>query len=597
MNYKTIGNTLTPSEFNAIQYLLNKNMSRTITITLNETEILTEYGTLKLTFGTKHYKRKNGFNTNSLKLKLINPLIENMDYTIQLRYKTINDDLLDHDDDTTTTVTYNLPANTEITITEATLDHIITNNAELTITFDKPVMQKTRTLTLNNHEFWTANTETIDITATILENTTPVPDVEVEFTTGSTTITETTGSDGVATYTYTGVKAGNLNYTVSAGGLTEHFRIYDAKFHNQVFYNHYNRITVNNKTLTNTSGSDGYYLIDESGSATTLTQCYQYDPPFAILMRITGYTEGSRFFMYDGSHSFRPEFSTLSPEKQEFVLRVEVSTDKVEYYVDGELREDLTWEDGTVGRIRAGFALLNGASVTYEDVYLTDITPEIEPATITVSSDKDVLSYSDEDTCTLTATVLDDNDEAIEGVTVEFWNGSTSMGTATTNSSGIATKTYASAGVGDVTFTASVGSLSSETYAIEDIYKYYDSVPKSDSTVNLTLPTHFELTFKLYSRAATTDPSYAFMRFNSSSGPYMGKGSSGNGKVGINSTTLNTISSNVEYSYQLVYDGTTKMYIKDTSTSITVNTGALTNLYMFTSSTNTDLTDIKIKPL
>ena len=137
----------------------------------------------------------------------------------------------------------------------------------------------------------------------------------------------------------------------------------------------------------------------------------------------------------------------------------------------------------------------------------------------------------------------------------------------------------------------------SETYAIEDIYKYYDSVPKSDTIVNLTLPTHFELTFKLYSRAATSDPSFAFMRFNNSSGAYMGKGSSGNGKVGINSTTLQTISSDVEYSYQLVYDGTTKMYIKDTSTSITVNTGALTKLYMFTSSTHTDLTDIKIKAL
>ena len=136
-----------------------------------------------------------------------------------------------------------------------------------------------------------------------------------------------------------------------------------------------------------------------------------------------------------------------------------------------------------------------------------------------------------------------------------------------------------------------------ETYEVEDLYKYYDNVPKSDTIINLPLPNHFELTFKLYSRAVTSDPSYAFMRFNSSSGPYMGKGSSGNGKVGINSTTLQTISRNVEYSYQLVYDGTTKMYIKDTSTSITVNTGALSTLYMITSSRNTDLTDIKIKAL
>ena len=59
MNYKTIGNTLTQGEFNAIQYLLNKNMSRTITVPVTET-ITTDYVTIKTTFGTKHYKRKNG---------------------------------------------------------------------------------------------------------------------------------------------------------------------------------------------------------------------------------------------------------------------------------------------------------------------------------------------------------------------------------------------------------------------------------------------------------------------------------------------------------------------------------------------------------
>ena len=67
---------------------------------------------------------------------------------------------------------------------------------------------------------------------------------------------------------------------------------------------------------------------------------------------------------------------------------------------------------------------------------------------------------------------MDSSDNPLEGVTVTFYNGSTSMGTADTNSSGIASKTYSSAGVGDVSFTAEVGSLSSETYTVEDCINY-----------------------------------------------------------------------------------------------------------------------------
>jgi hypothetical protein len=63
----------------------------------------------------------------------------------------------------------------------------------------------------------------------------------------------------------------------------------------------------------------------------------------------------------------------------------------------------------------------------------------------------------------------------MEGVTVTFYNGSTSMGTADTNSSGVATKSYSSTGAGDVSFTASVGTLSSETYTLEDC-KVYDTL-------------------------------------------------------------------------------------------------------------------------
>ena len=92
------------------------------------------------------------------------------------------------------------------------------------------------------------------------------------------------------------------------------------------------------------------------------------------------------------------------------------------------------------------------------------------PDSVTLSADKSVLSYYDGESATLSATVLDANSRPCSGETVEFFNGSTSMGTATTNDSGVATKSYSSAGVGDVTFTAEVGNLVSEIFVVEDCF-------------------------------------------------------------------------------------------------------------------------------
>ena len=108
-----------------------------------------------------------------------------------------------------------------------------------------------------------------------------------------------------------------------------------------------------------------------------------------------------------------------------------------------------------------------------------DITPGPGPTptvdSVSLSADKSILSYYDSESATLSATVLDQSSQPMSGVTVEFFNGSTSMGTADTNSSGVATKTYASTGAGDLSFTASVGTISSETYSIQDCDYYADS--------------------------------------------------------------------------------------------------------------------------
>ena len=114
---------------------------------------------------------------------------------------------------------------------------------------------------------------------------------------------------------------------------------------------------------------------------------------------------------------------------------------------------------------------------------ILDITPgpgpTPTPASIDLTATSSILSYADGDSTVLTATVLDSSDNPVEGVDVNFYNGSTSMGTVTTDSSGVATITYFSAGSGDITFTAEVdGTLLTKTFVVHD----YLWVPALDGT-------------------------------------------------------------------------------------------------------------------
>lgn len=91
---------------------------------------------------------------------------------------------------------------------------------------------------------------------------------------------------------------------------------------------------------------------------------------------------------------------------------------------------------------------------------------------VSLTSNKSILSAYDSDTATLTATVLDENNTGISGVVVDFLKGNTSIGTATTNIHGVATKSYSATGDGDVSITAECESVTSSSVSIEDCIYY-----------------------------------------------------------------------------------------------------------------------------
>lgn len=104
---------------------------------------------------------------------------------------------------------------------------------------------------------------------------------------------------------------------------------------------------------------------------------------------------------------------------------------------------------------------------------------------IVMSADKPILSYADGDKATLYAQLVDDNDAplTIEGVTLTFKKDSTVLGTANTDSTGLATLVdgYTSQGVGDVTLSVTDGSLVSKTYEVSDRLFYDDATTDKSS--------------------------------------------------------------------------------------------------------------------
>ncbi|MEE1227201.1 MAG: Ig-like domain-containing protein [Bacteroidales bacterium] len=103
---------------------------------------------------------------------------------------------------------------------------------------------------------------------------------------------------------------------------------------------------------------------------------------------------------------------------------------------------------------------------------------------LTLTADKNILSYADNDTVTLTATY---DGTTLEGKSVVFKIGDTVLATETTDSNGVATYEYESQGVGDVTFTVECMNLQ-ETYELQDCIYYHD-MTSADSS-HWTIPSN-----------------------------------------------------------------------------------------------------------
>ena len=140
----------------------------------------------------------------------------------------------------------------------------------------------------------------------------------------------------------------------------------------------------------------------------------------------------------------------------------------------------------------------NFTNCTSNNVNITVINA---PTSLILQADKSILSHYDNDNCTLTATLYDNNNTPMEGLMVVFKNGDIVLATVTTNSGGVAAYTYNSQGVGDVTITVECMNLQ-ETYTLEDCNYYSETGTtliqndSTDTSYPSDIPYHHEGTEK-----------------------------------------------------------------------------------------------------
>ena len=107
---------------------------------------------------------------------------------------------------------------------------------------------------------------------------------------------------------------------------------------------------------------------------------------------------------------------------------------------------------------------------------------------LNITADQDILSYADDDECTITAT-LTQAGAPLSNKAISLYKNDVLWDTLTTDSNGEVTKTYVSEGVGDIEIKAKYGSFLSETYELQDYWQILPSInPKGFITEQCPYP-------------------------------------------------------------------------------------------------------------
>ena len=248
---------------------------------------------------------------------------------------------------------------------------------------------------------------------------------------------------------------------------------------------------------------------------------------------------------------------------------------------------------------------------------------------ILLTTDKSVLSHYDNESCTLTAILLDSNGNGVSGEEIVFKANGGVLGTVITGDNGVAQFTYQSTGVGDVTITVECMALQ-ETCSIEDciianVNASYTGTSTSDTVYSLGYDeiadlsnVDFEFSFKFHQTSYGCDvclgASSEFTVSPPKSNYRIFIGNSGDGKtrygyrtqstVNAGGSTSGEVSLNTTHNMKIVKEGTLfKYYLNDRLLGSKIMTVFWDNYHMFGVHTvqwnrgTTTISDLKIKQI
>ena len=245
--------------------------------------------------------------------------------------------------------------------------------------------------------------------------------------------------------------------------------------------------------------------------------------------------------------------------------------------------------------------------------------------TLELTSNKNILSFYDDEHCVLTATLLDSNGNGVSGEEIVFKANGGLLGTVITGDNGVAQCTYQSTGVGDVTITAECMNLV-QTYSIEDciianVNASYTGTSVSDRVYSLgydeiadlsSIDFEMEWTFRQTECGCDVclgaSSEFSVTPIKSNYRVLLGNNGAGEIRYGYRTTstfasTTGSIGINTDVSMRIVKEGTTFKYYVNNELLGTKTVGFWVNYHMFGVHTvqwnrgTTTISDLKIKQI
>lgn len=388
----------------------------------------------------------------------------------------------------------------------------------------------------------------------------------VKLLVGSTVVdTSTTDNDGEVSFTRSPVSMGNHSFQlvfdgVSTGGST--YSPCQSSIVSRVINKETSVLNLTNPSGSLTVYTDGYFTVagtlkEDDGVAMANKNIIVSDGT-NTLATLTTSSDGS----FTGSVNI--------PNAGNYTLTVSYGGDT--YYTGSSVSRSIT-----VNPVELNFALTDGS---------------------------DILSYADEQQtpnsqyATFTATFVGAN---IVNQAVELYKDNVLWDTLYTDNNGKVSKTYYSEGVGDIEFKAVKGTLVSEIFSIEDCLRVFPNSYTSQVSVNLSLPTNWQIQFILNSSSYNTSGSrenVCYVRFDSSSGGYVGKGATTSRNITCSpiNKTLNTIPIDTDVEYILTKVNNV-LTLTDGTDTVSGSTTSCTNLNHFKATSDGIVKNIRVKPL